>query len=68
MKHKTLPPGNDGFLLVDLVVAMTILSIVLISLFSAVIGIKQSRSNQESVYQESLDYYESSITEQAEKR
>lgn len=65
MRLRTFIAGNKGFLYVDLLVAMTILSITLAALFSAGINIKQSRVKEEQLLNESTKAYETLLLEEA---
>jgi hypothetical protein len=56
--------GDQGFLYVDLLAALTILSLTVTLLFSSFRSLIEIRAEEERLYQTSLEVYESILLEQ----
>lgn len=67
VKIKTFIAGNRGYLYADIIVALTVLSITVIGLFSAGRNIKETRVEIESKYNQSIEKYEGLLLDQVEK-
>ncbi len=66
MKLRTLLAGDQGYLYVDLLVALTIISLTAITLFSAGTTLKNARVKTMTAYHQAWTDYEEQILEKTD--
>jgi hypothetical protein len=67
VRIRILPAGNGGYLFVDLLVGLTILSITLVGLYTGARQLTESRRRVMEKYYGSLSQYETEVLEKPEQ-
>lgn len=61
VKRKISTPGDGGFLYIDLLVSITLITLTAAALFSASINLKQTLAKEERAYHETIARYEQTL-------